>query len=166
MPITPSDVSFIEPLTGQAVGNFAVTVPAPTDAAMKFTAKTTNGTAQSGSDYVALASKVFTIPAGATSVQVPVTLKGDALDEPDETFNLVLSNPVGATLAKTTAVATIVDTDDPPGFSVADATVIEGNGTKTVSAVVTLPGDAEDISVGQARHHGDRDSNGRWRLRR
>jgi Ca2+-binding RTX toxin-like protein len=139
MPITPSDVSFTEPLTGQAVANFAVSIPAPTDVAIKFTAKTTNGTALSGSDYVALAAKVFTIPAGATSVQVPVTVKGDALDEPNETFNLVLSNPVGATLSKTTAVATIVDTDDPPGFSVADATVVEGNGTKTVLAAVTLP---------------------------
>jgi Ca2+-binding RTX toxin-like protein len=139
MPITPLDVSFTEPLTGQAVANVVVSIPAPTDAAIKFTAKTTNGTALSGSDYVALAAKVFTIPAGATSVQVPVTVKGDALDEPNETFNLVLSSPVGATLSKTTAVATIIDTDDPPGFSVADATVVEGNGTKTVLAAVTLP---------------------------
>jgi hypothetical protein len=136
--MTVADVSFQEPLTGQAVRSFVASIPAPTDAAVTFTARTTNGTAVAGSDYVALASKVFTIPAGAVSVSVPVTLRGDDLDEEDETFNLVLSNPAGATLARTTAVATIIDTDEPPGFSVGDVSVVEGNGTKTVLAVVTL----------------------------
>ncbi|MCP3936050.1 MAG: hypothetical protein GY708_11840 [Actinomycetia bacterium] len=38
----------------------------------------------------------------------------DALDEPDETFTVVLSSPVNVTLADDEAVGTIVDNDNPP----------------------------------------------------
>ena len=55
--------------------------------------------------------------------------RDDALDEPDETFLVTLSNPSGATLEDGSATGTIIDDDvpvPPPTLSIADATVVEG----------------------------------------
>ena len=40
-------------------------------------------------------SKKLTIPMGKTSGMAYVNIKGDVVDEPDETFTLRLSNPSG-----------------------------------------------------------------------
>ena len=87
---------------------------------------TSNGSAGAPGDYAA-ASTTVTIPAGETSKTVDVGVKGDALDEPDETFNVTLSSPVNATLGDASATGTIVDDDAPPAVSVSDVTVTEGN---------------------------------------
>lgn len=71
---------------------------------------TADGSAKAGSDYVA-ASGTATFPAGSTSQQVAVGIVGDATPETVEGFSLVLSSPQGATLATSTAAATIVDDD-------------------------------------------------------
>ena len=42
---------------------------------------------------------------------ISVKVKGDATREPDETFSVVLSSPVNATLAVTSATGTIVNDD-------------------------------------------------------
>ncbi len=71
---------------------------------------TADGTAKAGSDYVA-ASGTVTFPAGSTSQQVAVAILGDAIVESSESFTLVLSTPVGATIGTASASATIVDDD-------------------------------------------------------
>ena len=72
-----------------------------------------SGTAESGSDYVALTGTVL-VDSGATSVRIPVTVENDVLDEDRETLVLTLvadaSYVVGATVRYT---MTIVDDDDP-----------------------------------------------------
>jgi hypothetical protein len=74
---------------------------------------------------------VLTFPVGTTSRTFTLTVKGDAGIEPNETFNVVLSAPVGATIGDGAAVATIIDDDTTPQLSVADVAVIEGDsGTK------------------------------------
>jgi hypothetical protein len=71
-------------------------------------------------------------------VTVPVT--DDQLDESDEVFDLVLSNPTNATLGRGRGRATIRDDDPLPTLAVADAStsaVLNGNGvrfTVTLSA--------------------------------
>jgi large repetitive protein len=74
---------------------------------------TSNGTASAGSDYTA-ASGTLTIPAGQASGSIPVTVIGDKTYEPNETFTLTLSNPVGATVVADTAVGTIMNDDKIP----------------------------------------------------
>ncbi len=58
------------------------------------TYKTQDGTALAGSDYIAT-SNVAVIPAGETSILIPVEIIGDTGIETDETFSLVISKPIG-----------------------------------------------------------------------
>jgi hypothetical protein len=60
---------------------------------------------------------------------VNIGVVGDALDEFNETFSLVLSSPTGAQIADVDAVATIEDDDAAPSVSIADASGAEGTGT-------------------------------------
>ncbi|MBK8285190.1 MAG: hypothetical protein IPK97_10075 [Ahniella sp.] len=58
---------------------------------MGFTRTTADGSASSvgpDADFVALAAGSVTIPAGQTSVTIPVTVNGDTVFEGDENFSL------------------------------------------------------------------------------
>ena len=96
---------------------------------------TSNGTATAGVDYTA-ESGTITFAAGVTTQTVHVGIIGDTAVEPNETFTVTLSAPLGVTIAKGTAVGTITNDDvavvvTPPAVSVADASVTEGNGGTT-----------------------------------
>lgn len=97
---------------------------------------TTDGTAVQPGDYTAL-TQTITFTPGQTSKSVTVAVKGDTLDESDETFVLKVRNPVNATLADSTSHCTITDDDPPPGLSIDDVTVVEGN-AGTVDAEFTV----------------------------
>jgi hypothetical protein len=56
---------------------------------------TRDGTAKAGQDYIAT-SGTATIVAGETYTLIPVEILADNINEPDETFSLVLTNPIGA----------------------------------------------------------------------
>ncbi len=72
------------------------------------------GTAESGADFLA-ASGTVEFAAGQSVATVDVPLLNDALDEPDETFQVTLSAFVGAQAgAQTTATVTVTDDDEPP----------------------------------------------------
>jgi Fe-S cluster biogenesis protein NfuA len=81
---------------------------------------TADGTADY-TDYVA-DSGTLTFPPGTTAARIPVGIKGDALDEPDETFFVDLSAPEHATITRARGVVTIVD-DDPAPVRILDAAV-------------------------------------------
>lgn len=99
---------------------------------------TTDATAVQPGDYTAL-TQTLTFTPGQTSKTVAVAVKGDTLDESDETFVLNVRNPVNATLADSTSHCTITDNDPPPGLSIDDVTVTEGNaGTVEAEFTVTL----------------------------
>jgi hypothetical protein len=98
---------------------------------------TADGTALAGSDYTATSGTVTFVP-GDTVETVAVPVLDDAVAEDEESFTLDLSNPVEATIGRSQAFGTIVDTDAEPALSVSDASVAEGdagssNGTVTVS---------------------------------
>lgn len=75
---------------------------------------TRDGTAQAGSDYLAVQGRLNLYP-GENHVAIPVEILGDAIDEADETFYLEVFNPVGGSfgegVAKLVAVRTILDDD-------------------------------------------------------
>ncbi|HEX3553852.1 MAG TPA: galactose oxidase-like domain-containing protein [Thermoanaerobaculia bacterium] len=75
---------------------------------------TADGTAKAGSDYTAT-SGTLTFAAGETRKVLSVPILNDAVQEPDESFTVALSNPTGgASLGSPqTATVTIVDDDNP-----------------------------------------------------
>lgn len=103
---------------------------------------TANGTALAGSDYSAISGTITFAP-GETFRTVAVPVLRDTVAEPTETFSLVLNNASGATLARSSAIATIQDDDNatipPPSVSIGNVSLSEGNsGTKTARFTVTL----------------------------
>ena len=68
----------------------------------------TSSAAVSGTDFTADSGSV-TFAIGETEQTVTVGLLDDEIDEAHETFNLVLSSPVAATLGDDTATGTILD---------------------------------------------------------
>jgi hypothetical protein len=100
---------------------------------------TANGTAAAPGDFSPVSSTA-TIPAGQTSVVVPVPIVGDVLGEPDETFTVRLASPTGATIGDATAVVTIVNDDDrTPPVLTAKATVTAEAKVAPVTVVYTAP---------------------------
>ncbi len=107
---------------------------------------TAAGTAKTPGDYSGASGGTVTIAAGSLSSSFFVPVVGDVLYEGNETFTVVLSNPVNATLGTSTATGTIVDNDPRPAVSLSSASVTEGNAattlmvfTVTASAVSGVP---------------------------
>lgn len=116
---------------------------------------TGTGTATANADYTPSGGPV-TIPAGQTSATFDVTILEDDIDEPNETVNLSLSNPVNATLGTpNTAVLNILDNDDPPTvqFDMADYTVDEDAGSATITVELSGPS-GRSVAVDYATSNG------------
>ena len=111
-------------------------------------AATEDGTAHAGADYTA-ESRLLTIPAGDTRVRVPfefeVATSLDDINEPPETFGVVLSGAGNAKIDRAVAVGTInprcvdasLDDDNnrPPTITLHDTTAVEGS---SYSVLVTF----------------------------
>ena len=111
-PVTVSigDASGAEGNKGTRSLSLLVSLSAPAAAPVTVTATTSDGTATAPADYTARSATV-TIPSGSTSQVFIVTVRGDMVSEPNETFVVTLSAPSGATIADGTATATIVNDD-------------------------------------------------------
>ncbi len=124
--------SVTEGTGGTATASFTVRLSAPVGTAVAVTYATQDGTANAGADYD-LASSVVVFASGETSKTVDVPVTTDTLDEDDETFSLVLSNPTNAVLEDGTATATITDDDNPPVVSIDPAAIEIDEGSVVTS---------------------------------
>ncbi|MDQ4131788.1 MAG: hypothetical protein M3179_00960 [Actinomycetota bacterium] len=122
--------------TADAVFTVALNAPAPQTVSVK--AVTANVTATAGSDYAALTPTTVTFGFGESSRVLRVRVSGDAVAEGDETFAVNLYSPVGAVLADTQGVATILDEEGAPTVSISDVSVAEGAVGTTTSATFTV----------------------------
>ena len=105
--VSVSDVSAFEGDSGTSVMNFGFGLSAPAGAGgvtIQYT--TADGTATAGSDYVA-ATGTATIPAGATSTTVAITINGDTVTEPNETFFVNITGVAGAVVSDGQGLGTI-----------------------------------------------------------
>ncbi|HEY8224038.1 MAG TPA: lamin tail domain-containing protein, partial [Pyrinomonadaceae bacterium] len=117
--LTINDVSQSEGNSGTTVFTFTVTssLPAPASG-ITFDIATADGNAQDDTppsednDYVARSLTGQTITAGDTTYTFDITVNGDKLVEPNETFLVNLANVANATVADGTAEGTIQN-DDP-----------------------------------------------------
>jgi hypothetical protein len=125
--ISVADASTIEGNSGSHALVFPVSLSQPSTDPVTVSFATEPGTAEAGRDYLTTAGTLTFAP-GVTSLPIDVLVLGDTLSEADETVQLRLRAPVGATIARGTAEGTIVDDDPLPAVSIADARVREGNG--------------------------------------
>jgi hypothetical protein len=104
--------------------------------------------AAAGSDFTAAApGSRLTIPAGQDRTTVSVAVADDDSYEHDETFVLRLGAPdYGSLAADRTAVAVIIDDDDEPRLTVADAVAAEGEKLEFVLSL--SPEAGRTVSVG------------------
>src|SRR5262249_43519767 len=124
--LSVADIVTPEGNSGTTNFTFTVTLNAAQTTPVTVNYATADGTALAGSDYTAAAG-TLTFNPGGTSQTATVLVTGDTLYEPGETFPLSLSTPVGATLSRGTATATIGNDDAAPVISISDASIVEGN---------------------------------------
>ncbi|MGZ5214176.1 MAG: Calx-beta domain-containing protein, partial [Actinomycetota bacterium] len=146
-----ADVSVPEGDAGDIFATFTVTLGAPSALPVSLDAATSDDTATQPSDYGAVATSLTFAP-GETTTTVDVTIHGDTVVEPDETFSLQLSNAVGASIGQGVGTATIV-TDDvvppapsaEPTVSIGDASTQEGDAGTTTA--LTFPVTLSDVAT-------------------
>jgi len=113
--VSVSNASISEGNTGQTptlTFNVSLNNSFTTDVTVDY--RTFDVTATSASDYIA-AMGTLTIPAGDTSVAIPVTVTGDDVYESNETMTLKLSNPSNpAILDQETGIGTLLNDDPAP----------------------------------------------------
>jgi hypothetical protein len=97
------------------------------------------GSAEAGKDYVAKSGQL-TFANGETSKQIDVQLTNDSESEPNEYFQIKLSNPTGgATLGQQSSVDILIGDNDGPEIKINDVQVTEGNsGTANATFNVSL----------------------------
>ena len=96
---------------------------------------TTNVTASSASDYTAT-NGTLSFAAGETSKTFTTDLLDDDTQESAETFRIVLSSPVDATITTGTNTVTVTDDDvSTVGFTAGTTSTDETNGTVTLTVV-------------------------------
>ena len=141
--VSIGSASVAEGDSGEADLDFTVSLSAASgkQVTVKYAVDGTDaGTATSGTDYTAVTETTLTFAVGDTSKTVTVKVKGDTLNEPDETVRLTLSEPGNATLGSaSTGVGTITDDDGAPTVSISSPSVAEGNtGSANLDFMVTL----------------------------
>jgi hypothetical protein len=132
------DVTLAEGNAGTSNATFTVSLSVPAGpGGVSFDIATANGTATAGVDYVANSLTGQTIAAASSTYTFTVLVNGDALNEPNETFFVNVTNVTGAVVADGQGLGTITNDDPLPSLSINNASVIEGN-AGTVNAVFTV----------------------------
>jgi probable HAF family extracellular repeat protein len=155
---TPSvsidDVTVAEGDAGMTDAVFTISLSEPASGNVMVNYATANGTASAGADYLARSGTVA-IAVGLSSATVTVPVIGDTAAEPTETFQVSLSQAVGAIISDGQGVGTIVD-DEPRFLTIGDVATQEGLlGTKEFVFTVTLSAAASaPVTVNYATANG------------
>lgn len=118
--------------SGNRTINFPLTLSEPSAQDVVFDVHTASGTGFAGEDFQALDVLGMTIPAGATSAVVAVTVHGDDRVEADETFTVNLANVSGAVVSDGQGLGRLLN-DDVASASVEGFSVAEGDSGSSVA---------------------------------
>ena len=102
---------------------------------------TSSRSARQNIDFTAATGILIFSAHATTSKSISVTINTDNIDEDDEEFELILSNPTGGAKIGGTgiAVGTIEDDDDAPTLSINSANIVEGHeGEKIITFIASL----------------------------
>ena len=150
------DISVIEADEGFSDATFTVSLSQSSPLAVTVDYATQALSATQGTDYQPLSGQLTFAP-GETQKTLTLAIYGDDIEERNETFALVLSQPVNAVLADEQAIVTIIDdeqeaeedddesTDDPPANPDLDL-VNQGPTVLTLSSNI-LPENSRDNTL-------------------
>jgi hypothetical protein len=110
--LTVADSAAVNEGTAGAQARFAVRLSVASGRSVSVAYTTADAGATANQDY-APRSGTLTVGAGTTQATIDVPVLDDGADEPAESFELRLSGPTSATLARAVASATIADDDEP-----------------------------------------------------
>jgi hypothetical protein len=108
--VSINNVTLTEGPTGTTLATFTLTLSTASGRSLSVGWITANGTATSPSDYTA-ASGTVTFAAGVTSQTISITIVGNAVAEPNETFVVNLRTPNNVTIGDGQGVCTILNDD-------------------------------------------------------
>jgi subtilisin family serine protease/ribosomal protein L35AE/L33A len=143
--LTIGDVSVNEGNSGTTIATFTVTL-SPVNSTQSVTVNyaTANGTATTGdNDYVSANGTLTFAPSVATQT-ISVTINGNSVQEPDETFVVNLSGATNAAIGDGQATGTIVNDDGPTGPAINVATLTVPPGGVINFSVANGPANARD----------------------
>jgi hypothetical protein len=111
------DLSFLEGDSGTRWVNIPVTLSNPSSFYTFISYYTLDGTANSGSDYNNQPPAVTSFPPGALNITLPVAIRGNTINEPDETFTVTITPSLfaGVLIGRAAATCTILNDDAIPG---------------------------------------------------
>ncbi|MFK8103032.1 MAG: Calx-beta domain-containing protein [Saprospiraceae bacterium] len=138
--ITIDDIT-VEEDAGVASLTVSLSSPSPTPITVGFTR--VSGDALAGFDFVPNTSNL-TIPAGSLTGTISFSILDDNNPEQTELFEVVLDNPINATIADNTGTITILDNDDNTGsceeieVAVSDNTILVTNLDAPVISVMVF----------------------------
>jgi uncharacterized repeat protein (TIGR01451 family) len=148
-----NDVTQNEGNAATSTFSFTVQLSAPAKTGgVTFDIATQNDTAAAGSDYVAKSQTSQNIPEGSQIYTFDVTVNGDTVFEPNESFFVNVTKVSGATVGDAQGVGTITNDDAQPTITITNASITEGNsGTSLMAFTVTLNGTSQStVSVDYA----------------
>lgn len=104
------NVNVVEGNSGLTLASFTLRLSIASASVTRVRFQTQDGTATSGSDYLPVSGEITFFP-GETAKSFTVTILGDTVFEPDETFNIVITGADNATFSSTPATGTILNDD-------------------------------------------------------
>ena len=109
--VSISSTSVIEGSSGLTTATLTITLSGPSKSPVTVHWATVAGTATAGTDFVSASGTLIFVLGGTMKLTIPLSIIGDTIPESNETFSVVLSSPVNATLATATGTVTITDDD-------------------------------------------------------
>lgn len=139
--VSITDVTVTEGNAGTTNAIFTVSLSSSSNQTITVDFGTIDGTASAGSDYGPRSGTRIFNP-GQISQTITIPVNGDTVGEADETFFIVLSDPLGTVITQGIGLGKIVNDDGPsatPSLSINNPTVTEGDiGVSNATFTVTL----------------------------
>jgi hypothetical protein len=126
--VSIDDAQILEGAAGTRMMEFRLVLSSTSSSNVTVGYRTVDGTAHSNADYVS-ATGTATIQAGSQVGQILISVVGETIAEPNETFEVRLSSPTIAVVEDSVGIGAILDDDSgpPPPPGITSLSVVEGD---------------------------------------
>ncbi|HEX7167002.1 MAG TPA: Calx-beta domain-containing protein [Acidimicrobiales bacterium] len=148
--VSVGDATVVEGPAGTRTVTVTITLSRASDQPVTVVWSTVDGAAVAGADYQSAGGSVTFAP-GETSKTITLVVVGDATQEADETFTVVLTGPTGALLGDASGIVSILNDDVPAVVTVVATDNSASESGDVATFVVTRNGDiSQSLAVALA----------------